>query len=139
MGKVSDRVATLNSQARSSSSVVFSGHGGWSSADGEFTIPASTTITFYQADGVSLGNRTGQLVDSLTRFNSGASGHETLRAGQKCKNYRLYPREQLSLMGHSKFEQRFVTTNDDAGVPLQDLVSQNIGKDCHWAACRNHM
>ncbi|MBL8762047.1 MAG: hypothetical protein JNL50_12175 [Phycisphaerae bacterium] len=139
MGKVSDRIAALNSQSRANSSVVFSGHGGWSKGDGEFTVPANTTITFYQDDNVSLGNNAGQLVDSLTRFNSGARGHEKFTGGQKCKNYRLYPREQLALMGHSKFEQRFVTSTDDAGVQLKDLLAQHIGKDCHWAACRNHM
>lgn len=139
MGKVSDRVAALNAESRATSSVVFSGHGAWSSADGEFTVPAGTTVTFYQPDNASLRNRTGQLVDSLTRYSSGAAGVETFKGGQKCKNYRLYPRERLALMGHSKFEQRFITTKQAQGVQLKDLVAQNIGKDCHWAACRNHI
>lgn len=139
MTSVAARIASLNAQARAAEKVVFSGHGGWLAADGTFIVPAGTTITFYQPDGVSLGNEAGKLVDALTRFGTGANAHEVLRGGQSCKNYRLYPRETLALLGHSKFEERFVTTNVPGGVQLKDLLSTYRGKDCHWAACRNHM
>lgn len=139
MSSIASRIAALNTQSRAAEKIAFSGHGGWLSADGTFIVPAGTTIAFYQADGISLGNEAGKLVDALTRFGTAAVPHEVLRGGQSCKNYRLYPRESLALLGHSKFESRFVTSNDDAGVQLKDLLSTYRGKDCHWAACRNHM
>ena len=83
---------------------VFSGHGGWSVADGTVRVPPLTTISFYIADTLPLDSSVGVFVDRRSFNDKGqlvngagqvVTPTEVFKAGEGVKNYRLYPRNKL--------------------------------------------
>jgi hypothetical protein len=139
MGKVSEGITIF--QRKRFDRVVMSGHGAWWSTDGQITVPVGITIHFYVAHGDLTNNAVGMAVENRFASDSPPSPVETLKAGDRCHNYRLSFGSRLTLNGSlATYKYDWITVNDvDRQVPLSVLLRDaRCESPCeiHWAACR---
>ncbi|MGV4985999.1 putative T7SS-secreted protein [Streptomyces sp. NRAIS4] len=109
---------------RADGELVFSGHGGWDPANGFFTVPEGSSITFYSPHGTGLANRAALDVEQGINWNP----VETFESGAVIPNYTLGPAPELPRMSES------IDVVGD--MNLSDLLYPHMGPT-HWAACRN--
>ena len=103
---------------------VFSGHGGFTPADGQVQVPDGTSINFYGAHGYPISDSLGNEIEL-----GNATPFETFNAGDTIPNYTLYPPGGLNIIMN---EGVFVTSEP---ITLSDLFYSNMGV-VDWAACR---
>lgn len=104
---------------------VYSGHGGYDPADGEFVVPARSSVTVYAEHGASITDELGQAVE--TNQDVSKVFRQTYDSGQVMPNYTLYPPdEKIVIKGDPVTVQR--------PTKISDLIKEGQG-ECHWAAC----
>ncbi len=74
-----------------------SGHGAYSPAHGQATVPAGTSITVYAEHGSIITDELGNLIE--TGGDTSGVYSKTFHAGEELPDYTIYPPDDLNIMG----------------------------------------
>lgn len=110
---------------RAAADSVFSGHGGYSAANGSTIVPEGTTLTVWAEHGMPITDRVGNAIE-MGLDPGMQNGARSFLSGAEVPNYTLFPPDGLNIMGNP------VTV----GRPtlLDELLQPGMGH-CQWAAC----
>jgi hypothetical protein len=116
------------------------GHGGWTPADGFFSLPSATTVTFYTENAkLMLASDVYQIVEGVYR----QEPSHVIQPFHNCQNMTLYPDDDgeiqptLAALSKNPNGAGCDVIRVTAPMKLKDIVAAFPASDFVWACCRD--
>jgi hypothetical protein len=116
------------------------GHGGWTPADGYFSLPAGTTVTFYTENAkLMLASDVYKIVEGSYQ----QKPSQVIQPFNTCQNMTLYPDDAseipptVAALNKNPLGAQCDALSVDEPTKLKDIVAAFPGSDFVWACCRD--